>query len=460
MKYIVADVGSRSVRTAVLDLTAARVAALDKTPAPERRPDPNPEIFEVPARLYAESIRNRVDEYSRKFPDAIGVIVCTQMHGFVYSVPGREDMYVSWQDLRCLEKGVDGISYIKRLARLVPPADMAEAGVHVKPSLALCNLYAMLESDLSIPRDGTLYTLGSYITGFLTGGANVCHITSAASLGLANAARRKWNRPLLEKLGLERIRLPEIAPEDFQPCGTYGEGEMGLPVYPDFGDQQISVLGCMPESGDAIIDLGASGQVMVLCDGFVHGPFETRPYFGNRFIREIGNMPAGRGLAVFINLFRDIASGVAGREVGAGEIWNVVLRDFVLNPNRIEVDSAFYPVTDHLEGGSVRHMGPDNLTLSSLFSATFMDMARVYWENIQVIAPADEVERLICSGGVAWNTPPLLRAIAWVTGRECRLSPARDGTLEGLFRVALVCGEICDKPDDKPELRLNTTIAN
>lgn len=454
MKYIAIDIGSSFVKSAVLDLDACAIAAEKKFPSPPRAPSDNSRHFEVPAGRYVDMARKLVDDYAVRFDDIAGILLATQMHGFVYATPGREDRYVSWQDLRCLDPMREGgPSYMQHLAEMFPPDEMTRAGVYIKPSLGLCNLYALLGGDSSLPKNGTLFTIGSYIINSLVG-ANVCHLSNAAPLGMVDVVDSVWNRPLLEKAGLGEVALPELAAKDFQVCGVMRSGGRDIPVHPDFGDQQASILGCLPEANDAVINIATGAQVVMPMDAFRPGPYEVRPYFEKRYINTISNMPAGRGLDVLVNFIRQAATAAVGKDVPAEAVWRAVHDGFVLDPKGLSVDTCFYPVPSQLNGGSVSGISPSNLDLSSLFSAAFTDMARMYWENIQTLAGDAPVARLVCSGGVSWKNPELLTAIRRTTGKECVLSPIPDESMSGLFRAALVASGRCANLRDKPELKL------
>mgnify|MGYP002703168991 CR=1 FL=1 len=87
----------------------------------------------------------------------------------------------------------------------------------------MCNLYAMLEDDPSIPRNGTLYTLGSYIIYSLTG-KNVTHAESFAPLGFLDVHHRCIHEKIIQKMDFGRIAFPEIVLKDCEVCGIYRTG--------------------------------------------------------------------------------------------------------------------------------------------------------------------------------------------------------------------------------------------
>lgn len=72
---------------------------------------------------------------------------------------------------------------------------------------------------------------------------------------------RNWNRELIGLLGFDDIRLPVIAASDFEICGEGRLDGNSFLLYPDYGDQQVSVLGAMPGRKNAIINIATASQI-------------------------------------------------------------------------------------------------------------------------------------------------------------------------------------------------------
>lgn len=90
-----------------------------------------------------------------------GIILSTQMHGFVLSDPDYgPDVYISWQDARCLcpMPGTNG-SYLAYLEKLISPDLMRSTGVYLKPALGMCNLFALIAAVIFIPAPTPPYIL-------------------------------------------------------------------------------------------------------------------------------------------------------------------------------------------------------------------------------------------------------------------------------------------------------------
>lgn len=114
------------------------------------------------------------------------------------------------------------------------------------------------------------------------------------------------------------------------------------------------------------------------------------------------------------------------------------------DPQGLEVDSSFYDMPHKSAGGSIRKIGQSNLTLRNLFSATLRDMAKVYHRYILALRGESSRDvRLVFSGGVSWNNPMLLKAVAEETGMKVELSPMRDEVFSGLLRIALIGAKLC-----------------
>ena len=454
MKTVVIDIGSSFLKAAVLDVENACIVDERKFPSPEKLRYEDPYLFEVPADVYVDFVKGLVDEYAGTFPDLEGLLLSTQMHGFIYSIPGKPDVYISWQDMRCLHKvkGSDE-NYLTLLQKIFPPESMEDCGVYIKPALGMANLYTMLHEDPSIPRDGTLYTLGSYIIAKLTGN-NICHATNAGPLGLLNVKKHCWHEDVIRTAGLEQVKLPRLAQTDFEVCGVYETCGKSIKVFPDYGDQQVCVVGSLPRKGEGLINIATASQVGRITDSFIPGSYEIRPYFDDLYLTTVSNMPAGRGLDVLIHFLQSTVEAVTGEKPTVPQMWDAIAKDFRQDAAGLEVDMTFYATAAKPDGGHIKGIHQHNLSLSTLFSAAFEDMAKTYKEHLAILSGGEKLPAVVCSGGVSWKRPELIAQIRKTMGCDCRLSALKDEAMSGLYRVALCCMGICTGLEDKPHLLL------
>lgn len=455
MIYLGIDMGSSFTKAAVFDTETCTALRRTVFPASRKLPNPDPKQFELLASEQTAVVKNIIDSTLKETGPVDGVLLSTQMHGFVYRHGGSTDRYVSWQDSRCTNPMPGrGESFMESLKRLIPPERMTACGVYIKPSLGLCNLYAMLHGETPAPDDGELFTLGSYVIAALTG-RNVCHLSNAAPLGLADLKTRTWNRELIETLGFQSIRFPEIAASDFEACGYYEKDGARIPVYPDYGDQQTAILGCMTSPEDVVVNIATASQISVTTERFAPGSYEIRPYFEQKYINTISNMPGGRNLDVLVHLLQEAAQKICGEPIPAGRVWEAVLDGFEQDSKGLSVDMGFYDTPSNVEGGSISRIHPENLGVGPLFSAAFEDMARCYRENIRTLtAPDTPGGSLVFSGGVSWKNPQLLKIVGRETGLDYRLSSMPDEVFAGLFRAALICSGTIRSLSEHQELML------
>ncbi len=453
MRYIGIDIGSSFIKSALIDVDSFSVIAQHKFPSPARTPLEDNKKFEIPASSLLAIVISLIDNYTKEYKDIAGVIFSTQMHGFVYHVDGMEDVYISWQDMRCLnEMPGQNNSYMGYLKEVFPARNMINCGVYIKPSLGLCNLFTLFKSG-NVPANGTLYTLGSYIIFKLTGN-HVCHIMNAAPWGLVDLVKHSWNPSILNVIGFNKIRLPELVTNEFEPCGTLISNGQTIRVFPDFGDQQVAILGSIPEKDDVVLNIATASQVSITKDTFIPGDYEVRPYFEGRYINTISNLPAGRNLDVLIHFIQELISLVAEVDVTAAQIWEKMRKDFSFDSKGIKMNTGFYETPKNLDGGCISGIKADNLSLHNIFPAAFEDMAKTYSENIRILCGSAGYHRLVCAGGVSWRIPELLKMIGLVTSHTCVLSAIPDEALSGLFRIALVCAGTCKDLQETKELTL------
>ena len=431
------DIGSSFIKAAVFCLDTAQCVFRRSFPSFPRKDSPNPLIFEISAGDIVDTVRSLIDEAAAHYPIEM-VLFSTQMHGFVYSTPGHEDVYVSWQDSRCadLMPGQQQ-TYLQKLRLLLTSEDMRPCGVDLKPSLGLCNLYALLNSDSSILQNGDLFTLGSYIISRL-GGQNICHITNAAPLGLVDVKNHCWNQDILVKAGLTGIHLPKLAQSDFEYCGSYSTNGFTVKLLPDYGDQQVSILGAMAAPGNAVINIATACQVSYNTDAFSPGEYEIRPYFQNTYINTISNMPGGRNLAVITDFLIHCANVLCGQTLSTADVWSALQQQWEVAPSDINVDTLFWPTASKLDGGGISGIKPGNFTLNALLTASYTDMAEIYAQNLPPICGGKLPDGLTFSGGVSWKNEALLETVSHHTGLPYSKSAMPDEAVAGMYRLSLL----------------------
>lgn len=225
-----------------------------------------------------------------------GILISTQMHGYVLRTVDGDSHYISWQDELSMLP-IHGETPFERLGALGVDALLQDSGLRRKSELALCSLFTRVCRGEQQVEGSELFTLGSYLIADLCG-CNLTHITNAAPTGLYDLHTRTWNQPLLHAVGFTGLRLPEVS-ENVTPCGTYS----GVPVYPDVGDQQASLLGAGLAAGQISINLGTHRRFHHREDSqktYDTEIAETRPFFNGHYLRTVSKLSGGRSLQVVV----------------------------------------------------------------------------------------------------------------------------------------------------------------
>lgn len=439
------DIGSTYIKSAVISTEKEALLFTRSFPSLPKLPSENPLIYEWDAELLFNNVNKIImdilDSYSID-----GILLSTQMHGFIYHTAGTPDRYISWQDSRCLDKADGERTFLDTIRMLFPNDDMIPSGVSPKPSLGMCNLFALLNGKEAPSSDGTLYTLGSYLIYRLTGN-NVCHITNAAPLGFADIQKKVWRSDMIEKLSFSNITLPVISPDDFTPVGFLDHSKRQIPVYPDYGDQQVCVLGSCAGSGDVIINIATACQLSVITSAFHPGEYEVRPYFEGSYLNTFSNMPGGRNLAVLIDLLKESVRLLTGEVLTDADIWNHIGGLSLPEHSLLDVNTYFYPTQDKNTGGKITGITSEDLTLENLFKGAYEHMAAEYAEHLLKLDHDGAITSIVFSGGVSFKNPALLSTTADKIKMPYSLAPVKDEAFNGLYRISQVIAQKGVIPD-------------
>lgn len=446
MKYVAIDIGSSFIKAAVLDTDKFEIIGHNTVQMPQPFSSSG-KCFEVDAELIFVAVKKILEGYVTKLgSDLSGILFSTQMHGFVLADQTGYPLtnYISWQDERCLEEmPAGGKTYLQYLETIISREDMAATGVYLKAPLALCNLFTLLEQGFVPPAQARFCTLGSYIILRLTG-SNVCHLTNAAPTGFADIVNGKWNEKLINTIGCEKLIFPELK-NSLDICAYYRQQDLVIPVYPDIGDQQACVLGCMARpQQDVNINIGTAAQLAIIKREFGAEYGEVRPFFDDYYLHTISRMPGGRNLDVLIEFIQDIGEKIFNVVQEKNAIWDkIICRTDAAATQGLQVNTSFFKTMES-DSGAITNINNTNLSLETLFSAAFADFAVTYDKYIdRFCSDRGTIERIVFSGGVACKNPVLMKVITEITGLKGILPPMADEVFVGLFRIALVCSKAC-----------------
>ena len=440
MRYISIDIGSSFVKSALID-TCNHVIS-DKMKV-DQAPKSNHTggRFEVDGEQMFRKVDTLIDSYTAMYgSDISGIFLSTQMHGFILADKHGKSItpYISWQDERSLEVDPhNGLTFMENLSGIISPKEMENTGVRLKAPLAMCNLFVMLKNGLKIPEGANFCTIGSFMILKMTG-RNVCHLSNAGPTGFADVRNKQWNRPLIQKAGAEKLTFPAIINESAT-CGSYRKNTVDLAVYSDMGDQQVSALGTLPvPETDAIINIGTGAQIGRISRDFVPGEYEIRPFFDNYYLYTVSQLPGGRNIDVLINLCHELACKVTKSSVDVGQIWDVVKNETLSTDSRgLKINANFFNNLNE-QPGSIGQINSGNLTVGTLFSALYEDIAESYVRAAgKLFNNTGSIKRIVYSGGVSNRIAAVRYAIEKRFGVDNSSLSMEDEVFIGFYLLAL-----------------------
>jgi sugar (pentulose or hexulose) kinase len=435
MRFIGIDLGTSFVKGAVLDLDARSFEHVHRRPFPGPLPNLPPARFEIDPRAVIAATRALIDELAQATPGCAGVVLSSQMHALILADSRGSPLsnIITWRDGRALEAHPAGGTFFEQLARRVSPEEKLALGNELRPGLPIGALFWMAERG-ALPAGAAALALPDFVLAQLCGAQPVAEPTIAAAQGALDLARGDWHRPLLERLGLGGLRWPSIQGFN-QPAGELTIGGRVVPCYPGVGDQQCALVGAALVPGELSLNIATGSQVSLLRDELAFGDYQTRPFFGGRWLSTITHIPAGRSLAALV----DLLSELPAQELAAPDPWGYIARAVEATPaTDLRVDLAFFP-SAFGDRGSIANIHEGNLTVGHLFRAAFERMADTYAICAERLAPGGNWRRVVFSGGLAQRMPALRASILGRLGAEHRVCATTEDALAGLLALALVC---------------------
>lgn len=368
-------------------------------------------------------------------PDAAGLVVSSQMHCLVFTDERGEPKsnVITWKDQRGLDPHpAGGGTYLDVVRQTITPAEFDAVGRDVRVGLPVLHLRWLADRGL-VPADTYPASLPGFVLANLCRAEPITDPTHAAAHGHFDVARGDWHRGLIDRLGLPPLRWPRVVPTG-EAVGTADIGGRLLMCHAPVGDQQCSLLGAGIRPGELSVNISTGSQVSLRTDAPRPGDFQVRPYPGGGWLSTIVQVPAGRSLAVLVDLLTELGGG-------GPDPWDAIVAAVEKVPETdLRVNLAFFG-GPFGERGSITNVGEHNLTVGHLFAAAFRDMADNYAACAARLAPAREWERVVFSGGLAHRFPTLRAAVLRALGTDThRVCTSTEDTLTGLLVLALAAG--------------------
>ena len=439
-RFLGIDLGTSFFKGAVLDPANGAIEHVTRRPCPEPvagLPDGRHELdpWEV-----LDAARRLLDELMRVGPDAVGLVLCGQMHGLVFTDHGGQPLsnITTWKDQRVLESlpgGGEPINYFAALSALVTPEEQSRVGREVRVGLPIANLYWLARKN-QLKAGAHIVSLPDFVAASLCGVEPTTDATNASAAGLYDVEAENWDLELIAKLGLSELRWPRVR-KFGEAVGIVEIGGRRVTCFTPLGDYQCALAGAQLEPGELSLNISTGSQVSTLSDSRRADDGLVRPYFDGQWLRTIVQIPAGRSLALLVDLLTEIPRS---QGLSLTDPWDTI--DQAISGTEttdLEVDLSFYAGALGNRGG-ITHLREGNATIGHLFLAAFQAMARNYAACARRISPAGGWDRVVFSGGLAQRFPRLRAEILRELGvGEYRMCDAKEDALLGLLNLAKRC---------------------
>ncbi len=416
------DIGSSTIKGGVVDPASTSIGPLVRAPFPEPAPGLPAGHFEVDPATIVQAVRQVIDMLVANATDAEAVFFCGQMGGVILvdDAGGPLTNYLSWRDQRTLAPHRSGGNYLDAIHRCWTAGELRELGSELKPGSATSLLFWLVENK-ALPGGAVPLTLGDFVLTQLAGAAP--HTEPTQAIGTLDLLTGDWHHEAFTSLGIHDLNWPPLV-ECQTPVGSFA----GLPCYPVVGDQQAALGGVELAEGELSLNISTGSQVSLLSSKLTLGEYQTRRYFGGRYLNTITHLPAGRSLNVLVDLLTELA---AAQGVRLADPWEYIARAADEGADSdLSVDLAFFagPLGDR---GRIDRISLENLSAGTLFRAAFRHMAENYWQCAQRLSPNRAWQHVVLSGGLTQKVPVLRQFLSQRFG-QCRECAAGEEALLGL----------------------------
>ena len=444
MQCLGLDIGSSSIKGAVLDLKSGQVHSIVKEPFPEPIPGLPAGWFEIDPLEVVERSRRVISQLLALAPEAKSVFLCGQMGGVVVVDENHRPVtnYLSWRDQRTLGPHFSGGNYLDAMRRdlveslLGPQEDNEQLlwplGNELKPGSTTSLLYWLCVNKVQLAGHFPA-SMGDFVVSQLTKTIPQMEPTQAIGLLDLRSGEIAISSAFFD-WGIDRLWWQSTANAHI-PIGTWTIDGRTLAVYPTLGDQQCALRGAGLKLGDLSINVSTGSQVSCITREFIPGPYQSRFYFNGTYLNTITHLPAGRSLNALVELLTALPSA---HSIPLSNPWPIIARLAAEAPDGaggLKCSLSFFDGPLGREG-QISGITTENLTVGHLFRAAFESMADNYERLAKILWPSGDWQRVVLSGGLTQSVPILRELIERKFPGQVVESTATEETLLGLLDVA------------------------
>ena len=216
-----------------------------------------------------------------------GIGVTGQMHSTVLLHSSAQPVgnVITWQDRRSLRE-IDGSVLLHQLQTAATENAMLGTGCRLSPGYMGTTLYSVYRLGQLHPDVSQVSFVADWIASQLANREPVTDRSHAASSGLYDLSADDWNADLLAAAAVNRDWLPRVLESGIQigalcpALASRTSLPLNTPICNALGDNQASVLACLPNSEhDLLINIGTGGQIV-----WRVRDFQRRPVLDTRYL--------------------------------------------------------------------------------------------------------------------------------------------------------------------------------
>jgi sugar (pentulose or hexulose) kinase len=430
MRAIGLDIGSTSIKAAVLEPSGGGVLEERSIRFPAAIPNEDRQIVEVDPRQILSAIEQALEGLWALASDPCHLLICGQMGGLILADPkGRpRSNYLSWRDCRSLKPlSPSSESWLERLRGKWSEDVWNQLGRELQPG-STTTLLAWLQHHGQCPSDAIPLTLPDFLVSYLLEQPGLLHSTMA--IGIIDPRIHQWHREAMQQIGIAECNLPTIIDQTSSLGETTHRGRR-LRIHGGFGDQPCALLGAGLQPHQLSINCSTGAQVSRRSDRFIPGPYQSRRFFFGDWLQTITHLPAGRALNGWVDLLQELA-GAEG--ITLQSPWQSIA-DALLHhdANGLQAELALHR-SPFAETGSLTHITLENLSVGSLMAACCDSMVSHYHRAAAALDPQHAAKEILLTGGLAERLPGLNHRIASRFQLPLRQVPG-ESTLQGLLHL-------------------------
>jgi len=460
MRCLGLDIGSSSIKGAILDLESGNVHSIVKEPFPDPLPGLPTGWYEIDPMEVVTRTRRVITQLLALAPDAKSIFCCGQMGGVVMVDSSNRPIsnYISWRDQRTLSPHRNGGTFLDEIQRRIgelcgietvafrsakersfaerKATALTHLGNELKPGSATSLLFWRQQSG-PLPSGGRPSTIGDFVISQLSG--TLPRMERTQAIGLVDLSLGGWNSEVFDRLGLGSLDWGEMAHAETPVAHCTIDGRV-LALYPTLGDQQCALRGAGLKLGDLSVNVSTGSQVSCVTRQFIPGPYQSRYFFGGDYLNTITHVPAGRSLNALVDLLTELPVGGATESITspASSPWPYIAHaaaEAADGAGGLSCSLSFFDGPLGREG-QLTGITTENLTIGNLFRAAFESMAETYQRLARILWPTGDWQRVVLSGGLTQSVPVLRDLIERRFPGQVVESTATEETLLGLHEVA------------------------